>query len=305
MAPKSQAVSRQIGTRATNKLAHPGNVVKPTVTRRTSAEVQQEREAKAKAKADHEDKETRSILRAAEFEHADMANEAMVDATPRPPFTPKPWPPKKKAKQPKLVPIAESSENQIGDDDLETPLAPVSCDSLSSVTEDESFLLVTNDESSVTEDESEIEYAAPPTKKQKVTEKATRAVGASTKVAERGRKVGMDEKVVAASDEQPLPKPKKGKAKGKANVREEIKFVAKKMENEIKGDKYGDMMKSMSSNPPLQVQAAGGGSRKLKREGAIADINALYKKVTVVSANVSDQNVSNGNNNTDLMDIDK
>jgi len=292
-----------MGTRASNKSAHPGNIVKPSAPRRTSAEVQQEREAKAKAKADLAAEKQESIFRTAEFEYADMAKEAMADATPRPQLTtPKPPRNKKKAKQ--LFPIAESTEDQIGDPDFdETPVAPVAAEN--SFTEDESASSVTEDESasSLTEDESEIEYVAPPPKKKKimVTEKATRTVGASTKVAERGRKVGKDEKVVAASDEAQTSKPKKDKAK--VQVREEIKFAAKKMKNEVKGNRYDDMMKSMSKRPPSQLQETGGGGKKLKREGAIADINALYEKVTPASAN-SDQNVSHGNNNTDLMDID-
>jgi hypothetical protein len=117
MAPKSQAVPRSIGTRASNKSVHPGNVFKPSVPRRTSAEVQQEREAKAKAKADREEAKQRSIVRAAEFEHADMANEDLVDATPRPPFTPKPWPPSRNKKKAKVIPVteSESSEVEIGE----------------------------------------------------------------------------------------------------------------------------------------------------------------------------------------------
>ena len=105
---KSKAIQpRQIGTRASNKLAHPGQVTK-TSTRRTSAEVQQEREAKAKAKADCEDAKQQSIICAAEFERAEIANEDMVNATPRPPFTPKPWPPARNKK--KAGKVVESSD---------------------------------------------------------------------------------------------------------------------------------------------------------------------------------------------------
>ena len=65
-------------------------------------------------------------------------------------------------------------------------------------------------------------------------------MGASKKVAdsERGKKVGGDEKVVVASDEEQTPKPKKVKAK----VHDEIDFATKKMENEVKGDEYGNMV---------------------------------------------------------------
>jgi hypothetical protein len=91
--------------------------------------------------------------------------------------------------------------------------------------------------------------------------------------------------------------PSRRKVKG--SIREEIKFATKKLENDVKGDKYSAMVKSMSGKPPLQLRAAGGGGKQLKREGAIADINALYIKKP---AN-PDQNVSTGNNK-DQMDID-
>ena len=125
-------------------------------------------------------------------------------------------------------------------------------------------------------------------------------MGASTKVNGKGRKVvGKDEKVAVAHDEleEQTPKPKKVKAK----VRDEINLATKKMEYEIREDKSGDI--SMSSKLPLQLQVAGGGGRKLKREGAIADISLLYKKETPATSANPDQNISTGNNN-DLMDID-
>ena len=84
MAPASQAASYQIGTRARNKLTHPGNVSKPA-PRRSSAEVQQERDKKAKAKAVHDTAKKKGIIRAAKFEKADMANEDITDTTPHPP----------------------------------------------------------------------------------------------------------------------------------------------------------------------------------------------------------------------------
>ena len=86
------APQRQIGTRASNKTAHPGNADK-SHGRRSSAEVQKERTAKAQAKAAREEAKQNSINRTAEFELADIAEEGLADATPRPPFTPKQWPP--------------------------------------------------------------------------------------------------------------------------------------------------------------------------------------------------------------------
>ena len=295
MTSTSQAVPRQIGTRASNKLAHPGNVIKPSVPRRTSTEVQQEREAKAKAKADREAAKQQSIVRTAEFELADMVNEDTVDATPRPPFTSKPWPPTRNKKNRKLVPIAESSEVKIGDDDSEFDETP-----LPSLAPEES---VTENELSTESDD-----PAPLVKKQKI--QVAKTAGASAKVAEKERKVDR-ENVVAASDEEETPKPKKVKAK----VRDAIDFAAKKMGIEVKGDKYGDMVKSMfnkqaersgvpAPKAPSQLQAAGGGSKKLKREGAIADINALYKKVTPANPDQNNNMIPN-NNDSDLMDVDK
>src|SRR5271169_4673553 len=95
MPPKTRPVPRprQIETRTQNKTAHPGAVCKPAVPRRTPAEVQQERNAKAKAKKDLEEMKRQSIVRTAEFEATEIANEDTVDITPHPPFTPKPWPP--------------------------------------------------------------------------------------------------------------------------------------------------------------------------------------------------------------------
>ena len=97
--------------------------------------------------------------------------------------------------------------------------------------------------------------------------------------------------------EEQTPKPKKVKAK----VHDEINLATKKMEYEIREDKSGDI--SMSSKLPSQLQAAGGSGRKLKREGAIADISLLYKKEMPATSANPDQNISTGNNN-DLMDID-
>ena len=56
-------------------------------------------------------------------------------------------------------------------------------------------------------------------------------------------------------------------------------------------------MENTPSKPPLQHQEAGGGGRKLKREGVIADINALYEKVTPATG-------SGNSNQTGMMDID-
>ena len=67
-------------------------VLKATIQpRRTTAEVHQEHAVKVQEKAAKEEAKQQSINRAAEFEHADMANEDIVDTMPRPPSTPKRW----------------------------------------------------------------------------------------------------------------------------------------------------------------------------------------------------------------------
>ena len=212
-----------------------------------------------------------------------MANEDVVDMTPRPPFTPKPWPPPRNRKAAKLVPITESSDVEMGDEFNKESFAPA-------LSEQES-VRVTEDELAVDSD-----GPTPPAKKQKtqVTEENIRGVGVKPvggKVAEKKKRVDRDEEIVPASDDQETPKPKKVKVV-KVPVRDEINMAAKKIvENEVKGNKYSGMAKTMfgkqaeehpgrkpALEAPSQLQAAGG--KMLKREGAIADINALYKKVT-------------------------
>src|ERR1700692_557996 len=89
--PNNPAPQRQMETRATNKTAHPGDVVKATTKQRqTAAEVEEEHRAQAQANVELGVAKQLHIIRAAEFEHADMANAAQLDATPRLVFTPKP-----------------------------------------------------------------------------------------------------------------------------------------------------------------------------------------------------------------------
>jgi hypothetical protein len=199
-----------------------------------------------------------------------MANEDSVDATPRPPFTPKQWPPSRKSKSTKHVPVKESSEDVDMDVSDNASFAPAPAGESA-----DSELAIGSD--SATESDS----PAPPTKKQKVHD-----TGASTKVAEKRRKVDKDEEIVAAPQadddgEVQTPKPKKMK------MRDEINFAAKKIEEDKKGNKYGGMVESVfnkaesnempAPKAPSHLQAAEKGkNRKLKREGAIADINMLY-----------------------------
>ena len=81
-----------------------------------------------------------------------MANEDIVDMTPHPPFTPKPWPPPRNRKAAKLVPITESSDVKMVDE-----------------LDKESFAPALSEQESVTEDELAIDsdIPTPPAKKQK------------------------------------------------------------------------------------------------------------------------------------------
>ncbi|KAM6503850.1 hypothetical protein JOM56_000793 [Amanita muscaria] len=285
---------RQIETRARNKLAHPGNVLKSAVPRRTSDEVQDERDAKAKAKADREAAKRKSILRTAEFEQADIANEDIVDATPRPPFTPKPWPPRAhNHKSTSLGPITESSDVEMGDDIDRESFAPAPSEQ--STTENDSDSAIESDDRTPPAKKQKAQGAekikagakqasgkAAEKKKTQATEKAT---GNAAAKAAKKMEVDRDEEIVPASDEE-TPKPKKAK------VRDEINIAAKKIvETEVRENRGGDMVNSMSSKQSegrpggkpapevtTQLQVPVGG-RKLKREGAMADVTATsYKK---------------------------
>ena len=74
-------------TRVGNKTAHPGNLIKSTHW--TKAEIEEERIGKAQAIAARTEAKGQHINRTAAFEHADMVNEDIVDATPHPLFAPK------------------------------------------------------------------------------------------------------------------------------------------------------------------------------------------------------------------------
>ena len=189
-------------TRTRNKTAHPGLVTK-TAHRRTTAEVQQERTAKAQAKAAREETKHQSIERAAAFEHAEKANEDMVDATPRPTFTSKPWPPPRNRKTSHLIPVAKTSDVEMSDEGLSVKNSD------------------TTDDSEWTDEHHEQSSRAKK-KKVQLTEKAT-ARGAKTMVKKKQLN-NSDVEIVAPSDEE-TPKPKK-----KVKVRDDINIATKKLE---------------------------------------------------------------------------
>jgi hypothetical protein len=70
--------------------------------------VENDRARKAQAEAARQEEKLRKIRHTAEFEHADIAHEDVVDATPRPCFTPKPTRNSNKAS---LRPVAEVSDD--------------------------------------------------------------------------------------------------------------------------------------------------------------------------------------------------
>jgi len=247
--------------------------------------------AKAQAKADCEEAKKQSIIHAAEFEHADRADEDTVDATPHPPFTPKPWPPLHNQKKANLIPVAEISNVEMSDDVK-----------MSDDVDKASFVLPCS-RKSISDDDSAVESDGPPPIKKSKAQMARKVAGEAGK-----RKKDDNGGVVPASAEgQPQePKPKKVKVK----VCNEINIMAKKIEDKTQGaqNKYGNMVKSMSSTraeaqpsgkpaskTPLQVQVTGG--RRLKREGVIADIKALYDQDTTPT------NPNLSTNHLNLMEI--
>ena len=278
-------------TRASNKLVHPGELLAPK-HHRTKDEVKAECAAKAQAKVDREKAKKQSIIRAAEFEHADKADKDIVDATPRPAFTPKPWPPPHNKKKANLIPVAKISDVEMSGVDDGSFVPPRS-------------------EKSVSVDDSAVESDNPPPAKRPKAQTAGKATAEveikATREAGKNKKV--DKYDSEASDEE-TPKPKKVKVK----VRDEINTMARKIEDETQGmpSKYGDIVKSMTStargkdrsdrkaasNTPSQAQVMHAYGRGLKREGAIADMRTMDQDTTNanpdLSTNRSDMAIDDG-----------
>ena len=240
--PKSpKSPERRIETQAKNKTAHPGKVDKPSqAPRRTKAEVQADKEAKAQAKEAAAEARQQSINRTAEFEHADIAHEDIIDATPRPTFTPRPRSRRSQGRKTSpLTPFTGTSDIVCDDDNPdESPFLPTG------------HLGGGDGELAI-----EIDSPPPPPKKKKAksTSKATAAkknLEEETLAANRKRSVADVEPEgdlpVDSREEQPQePKPKKAKVK----MREEIKVATTKIvENEkeekgpVEGNKYAKMV---------------------------------------------------------------
>ena len=147
-----------------------------------------------------------------------MANKDVVDMTPHPPFTPKPWPPPHNCKAAKLVPITESSDVEMVDKLDKDSFAPVLSE-LESVTEEESAV--------------DSDIPTPPAKKQKaqateVNIRKAEVKPVSGKVAEKKKRVDRDEEIVLASDDEQTPRAKKVKVI-KAPVCDEINMATRKV----------------------------------------------------------------------------
>jgi hypothetical protein len=253
-----------IKTRAKNKTTHPGEVVTKSLQaapRRTKAEVQQEKDAKAQAKKALAEARQQSINRAAEFERADIANEDMVDATPRPAYTPKPRP---LSRNPKNSPLTDIEVSDELDETSGTPFMPGS-------------------ESLVDADDSAVDSAVdnngspPPAEKKKTTRKAVTAakvdmkkLGKTTDRKRRAVDVEGDDRLDSDEEQPQEPKPKRAKMK----MRDEINVAATKILENEKGNKYAKMVNSIvgSSGKPVAKVQSHSSDRPLKREGAVANI---------------------------------
>jgi len=263
MPPKPSVAPSRVQTRSKNKDTHPGNADRAP-PRRTSVEVENDRARKAQAEAARQEEKLRKIRHTAEFEHADIAHEDVVDATPRPCFTPKPTRNSNKAS---LRPVAEVS------DDCSDESNSLSYQPLCSEKSD-------NEEESAVEGDLQ-----PPTKRLKAqtTGRAKPKVGTRAKKSRKAAPRAEEMEPAsndAASDEETPVKPKKPKPK----MRDMVDIEMEKIEDRKKG---GDMARPTSSQQPQsgtaspqtpvtsQVQVGGQlWGRALRRTGAIADIEA-------------------------------
>jgi len=285
-------------TRARNKTAHPGNIDKST-TRRTKMEVKEECTTKAQAVATCAKAKQQGINHIAEFEHADMVNVDIVDATPRPLFTPKARPSTRHQKDSTLAMTTdlETSDVEILENsESESPFSKnsVTHNSLSG------------------ESDGEASFESPPAKKKpRCTVKTVQTVKATAPMAKKTgkRKVPEAETEPAFNEEAPKKPKLKLKPKPKMTVRDEINLAAKKIqENKDEGHKEHDKVRptkvGAASKAPSQLQAAGEDEesalkaplqsqtwgKKLKREGAIANIGLLNQSTKCSHEITADNN---------------
>jgi hypothetical protein len=290
--PKKSTISpSQIKTRSKNKNTHPG-LPDRAPPRRTSVEVENERAEKSHAKAAQLEEKRRIIRRTAEFEHADMSREDTVDATPRPPFTPTPYPRRKNRKQASLAPVAESSDDSDSDASKFKELhSQESVSEGESATESDSQPRAKMSKAQTT-GKAKVRRATPKKKRSNATLRAKQGPA-------------LNEAIVPSLDEEP---PRKKKAKSK--LRDEIEIETKKIQDDAISKNGGDsdMAKSMSSQDvgeersatplfetPSQAQAGRTWGRELKRRGAFADLTKNISDLS--SANQPTKRVQPDDNN--------
>jgi hypothetical protein len=203
----------QMETWASNKAAHPGFADRAQ-GRRTPGEVQRERTAKAEAKAAREKAKQNGIDRIAAFELDDMAKESLVDATPRPPFTPK-LP--RSQTNPELTPL---NYNPAYSDLTPLPLTAMrETDSETSDDPDGASSVAPRSEKTYDDPGSAVESVVATPPPQKKTARGRRAATAAT--IEVGEKINVDKSGPDVDPEATPAEPRQAKGK-KRKVRDEI-----------------------------------------------------------------------------------
>jgi hypothetical protein len=257
----------QMQTRASNKAAHPGYADR-VKAHRTPAEAQKEHTAKAQAKAAREETRQNSINCTAEFKVADIAEEGLVDVTPRPHVTPKTPRNPTHSDLPSLALSLMSNDDMTDDPDRASSVPPRS-------------------ERTVSADPVEDSMPTPSPKTRSMGKGALKVAGTAKSgggkvidnsdpdVDSGGKQVENSEKEVnseAPSNAEPLQVPKRKKAEKKA-IRDEINIAAKNIErNGNRKDKYRALSNKQGESPleaPSQPQAIGGNRRLLKRQGVM------------------------------------
>ena len=301
---QSSVPQRQMETRTKNKTAHPGYVLKPTQCRK-KAEVEQERTLKAQAKEACAEAKKRGINRTAEFEHADLINEDMVDATPRPAFAPKPMPSTRNQRS--YAPVVGSGNDDPSDVEfvsnkdvaMETESGEPSENDDLGVLSDEIPLppkrqktgkakTVTVDDSAVESNKSasppikrrkthirngdsavESDESSPPAKKQKTGNAQTKARSGTKTAGKRKRNVVSDVETVLGSDVE-MPK----KPIPKAKVRDEIDIAVKRIVEKIQVKPMLNL-KGGSGGPggPASKAKVAARGKRLEREGVMSNVD--------------------------------
>ena len=242
-----------------------------TSKRRTSAEVQQERDANAKAKASRENAKKKSIVRTAQFEHSDRLDEDASNATPRPSFTPKAWPPSHNSKNAKAKPRPAID---IESSDIENTNNSDTCLEILAV----DLPRADHDSAADLPDYGSAAESDPPSRKQKAKLTGNpKGKGGAKSVTEKAARKRRRENT-PPPDEEETPKQKKVKPKMRDEIDKVLMEVAEADTTAIK-KRGGDMVKSASAKikGKLDKQSApkdpsGHGGKKLKREGAMLKI---------------------------------